>query len=54
MLEETKRRRCDIACLKQPECPNKGSWRKDTKTAGGGKGWCNRCLIYEEEETSKL
>ena len=48
--EEKKHRRCDIPCQKQPKCPFAGSWRKDTKSAGGEKGWCVRCLKYEQEE----
>ena len=49
-IEETMRRRGDIDCQIQPTCPYKGFWRKDTKTAGRGKGWCNRCLNDEEEK----
>ena len=50
MIQDTMCRRGDIDCQKQPTCPYKGFWRKDTKTAGRGKGWCNRCLNDEEEK----
>ena len=43
-IVEKKHRRCDLPCQKQPECPFDGTWRKDTKTAGGEKGWCKKCL----------
>ena len=48
--EDQKSRRGDRACKKQPECPYFGSWRTDTKTAGGGKDWCKKCLKDEKEE----
>jgi len=31
-----------------------GYWRKDTGKKGGGKGWCNDCLITEEFENQGL
>ncbi len=48
MINEKNRRRCDLPCEKKPECPNLGFWRKDTKSAGGGKGWCNTCIKTED------
>ena len=34
------KRRGNLPCGKQPSCPYHGTWRKDTKSAGGNKGWC--------------
>ena len=34
------KRRGNLPCEKQPSCPFHGTWRKDTKSAGGNKGWC--------------
>ncbi len=48
-IEDKKRRRCDWDCQKQPECPYMGFWRMDTKIAGGGRGWCTKCLNDEKE-----
>ena len=52
--EKTKSRRGDLACQKKSECPYKGSWRKDTKKAGGGRDLCIKCLKDEAEEMKIL
>ena len=52
--ENNKHRRCDLAFQKEPDCPYTGFWRTDTKNAGGGRGWCKKCLSDEEEKKSKI
>ena len=47
-------RRGNKPCEKQPKCPFAGSWRKDTKSAGGEKYWCVQCLKNEQEENKKF
>ena len=51
--EAIKKRKGDFPCQKLPNCPFVGCWRKDTKTAGGGKGWCIKCLFEEEGNNKK-
>ena len=52
--EEKKRRRCDIPCQNEPQCPYNGFWRIDTKLAGGEKGLCKNCLKAESDKNVKL
>ena len=53
-LQEKKRRRCDIPCKNEPQCPYNGFWRTDTKSAGGEKGLCKNCLKLESDKNIKL
>ena len=44
---EKKLKRGTLKCL-NPLCDStKGTWRKDTGQAGGGKCWCSSCLKAE-------
>jgi hypothetical protein len=49
-----RKRRGNLICKRQPLCPYDGTWRKDTKSAGGGKELCKKCLKDYDEEVKKL